>query len=86
MPVEIKVIPDPRGGHHVWVHVDEKLVVRVYDARLHLEMFRNPEIKALTYRFAEHLVRLRKRHFGPLAANEKVGITAEDIPDGCPPI
>ncbi len=43
------------------------------------EVIRNPEIKALTYRFAEHLVRLRKQHYGPLFPKEKMEVMAEDM-------
>jgi hypothetical protein len=43
------------------------------------DILRDPEIKALTYRFAEHLVRLRKQHFGPLIANEEMKVTAEEM-------
>jgi hypothetical protein len=35
--VEIKVVLDPNGGHRVWVHVDGKLIARVYRAKLQLD-------------------------------------------------
>jgi hypothetical protein len=35
--VEIKITPDPKHGHRVWIHVGETLVVRVYRAKLILD-------------------------------------------------
>ena len=35
--VEIKVAPDPRGGHRLWLHLNGHLAVRVYAADLHLD-------------------------------------------------
>jgi hypothetical protein len=43
------------------------------------EIIRSPTIKMATYRFAEHLVRLRKTHYGPVIPGEKMEVTADNL-------